>query len=64
MEDRLMRLDEVKRLTGLPRSTIYSYIEMGKFPRQKGGMQRLALWRASEIQAWIASDTCYSEDQK
>ena len=59
-----MRLDEVKKLTGLPRSTIYSYIEKGKFPRQKGGMQRLALWRASEIQAWIASDICYSEDQK
>ena len=49
MEDRLIRLNEVKNLTGLPRSTIYSYIEMGKFPRQKGGMHKRAHRVASSV---------------
>ena len=61
MSDRLIRLDEVSELTSLARSTIYKYIQLGKFPQQKGGLHRVALWRESEVQQWIASNKAYPE---
>ena len=61
MSDRLIRLSEVTELTSLAKSTIYKYIQLGKFPRQKGGLHHVALWRESEVQEWIASNKAYSE---
>ena len=61
MSDRLIRLSEVTELTSLAKSTIYKYIQLGKFPQQKGGLHRIALWRESEVQKWIASNTAYPE---
>ena len=56
MSDRLIRIQEVSDITSLARSTIYKYIQDGNFPKQKGGMNRMALWRLSDVQAWVASD--------
>ena len=56
MSDRLIRIQEVSDITSLARSTIYKYIQEGNFPKQKGGMNRMALWRLSDVQAWVASD--------
>ena len=61
MSDRLIRIDEVSELTSLARSTLYKYIQLGKFPQQKGGLHRVAVWRESEIQKWIASNKVYPE---
>ena len=61
MTDRLMRLDEVSTRTTLGRSTIYKYIKLNKFPRQKGGVGAVALWRESDIQEWIETDNWRSE---
>ena len=61
MSDRLIRIYEVSELTSLARSTIYKYMQLGNFPQQKGGLDRVALWRESEVQQWIASNKAYSE---
>jgi prophage regulatory protein len=51
---RLIDLPEVKRRTGLSRSTIYNYIAAGLFPRsRKLGLRRVG-WLETEINAWIA----------
>ena len=49
---RFLRLKEVQRLTGLPRSTIYEMVNAGEFPRQFRISKRIAAWLASEIAAW------------
>jgi prophage regulatory protein len=61
MRDRLIRLSEVTELTSLAKSTIYKYIQLGRFPQQKGGLYRVALWRESEVQQWIASNSAHSD---
>ena len=61
MSDRLIRMSEVTAMTSLARSTIYKYIQLGEFPQKKGGLHRVALWRESEVQAWIAPNKAYSE---
>lgn len=53
-QQRFIRLPEVKRLTGLSRSTIYSLVGNGTFPRQLSiGGGRAIGWLESEIQGWI-----------
>jgi prophage regulatory protein len=56
MDDVLIRLDEVVSATSLKRSTIYKYMRLGKFPKQKGGTFGIAAWRLSDVNSWIASD--------
>ncbi len=55
MEDRLIRLPEVERLTGLSRSTIYRLRKLGKFPEQVRIGARAVAWWLSEILAYIRS---------
>jgi prophage regulatory protein len=52
--ERLIRISEVKRLTGLSTATLYRKISGGDFPRpvQLGAAARA--WVLSEIQNWIA----------
>lgn len=53
--DSLVRLPEVKRRTGLARSTIYAWIEAGRFPRQVPMEGNIAVWRESDVEEWLAS---------
>ncbi|WP_201752611.1 helix-turn-helix transcriptional regulator [Sphingomonas changnyeongensis] len=53
--DRLIRLPEVLRRTGLSRSTIYGWIENGRFPRQVQLSARCVAWYESEVNEWIAA---------
>lgn len=53
-EDRLVRLPEVKRLTGLSRSTIYRRMEQGRFPCNVPMSGSIAAWREKEIGEWLA----------
>ena len=53
MSDRLIRIREVSEITSLARSTIYKYIQDGTFPKQKGGMTRMALWRFKCIKHFL-----------
>ena len=53
-ELRLIKLEEVKRLTGLGKTTIYGLIAKGEFPRPKQTAVRRVSWRESEVRAWLA----------
>jgi prophage regulatory protein len=52
--ERLIRIDEVKRLTGISTATLYRKISAKEFPRpvQLGVAARA--WPLSEVQDWIA----------
>jgi prophage regulatory protein len=54
-EDELWSFKTVVARTGLSRSSIYSYIAQGLFPRQRRlGLRRVG-WLASEVRSWIRS---------
>lgn len=57
-DDELWSLKTVVAKTGLSRSSIYSYVELGLFPRQRRLGPRRVGWLASEVRAWIASRPC------
>jgi prophage regulatory protein len=50
----LIRLPDVKRLTGLSRSSIYALAARGEFPRPISLGRRSVAWVASEISQWIS----------
>ena len=50
---RLIRLPEVMHRVGLSRSTIYQYIEEGRFPAQVRLGRRCVAWNYEEIDSWI-----------
>jgi prophage regulatory protein len=52
--DRLLRLPEVMRVTGMRRVTIWRNERAGKFPRRVRLGIRAIGWRESEISRWIA----------
>jgi prophage regulatory protein len=54
LAERLIRIGEVKRLTGLSTATLYRKISTREFPRpvQLGAAARA--WPLSEVQNWIA----------
>ncbi|MGZ5198287.1 MAG: helix-turn-helix transcriptional regulator [Telluria sp.] len=51
-EDRLIRLREVLRLSGLSRSAVYQKIKVGEFPAQVKTSVRSSAWVLSEVVAW------------
>lgn len=53
-DDELWSLKAVVAKTGLSRSSIYSYVAQGLFPRQRRLGPRRVGWLASEVRAWIA----------
>jgi predicted DNA-binding transcriptional regulator AlpA len=55
VSDRLLRLGEVKKLVGLSTSTIERQYRKGAFPKPVKVTHWTNGWRASEIEAWIAS---------
>ncbi len=54
-DDEFWNVKIVQLKTGLSRATVYKYVELGLFPRQRHlGPGRVA-WRASEVRGWIES---------
>lgn len=53
--DRLVRLPEVRFLTGLGKSSIYEGVKAGTFPQAVRVTDYAVAWRKSEIDGWIAS---------
>jgi prophage regulatory protein len=47
-----MRLPDVKRETGLGRTTIYELMNRGKFPRSVQVTPKLVSWWESEVREW------------
>ena len=52
---RIMRLSEVIQVTGLSRSTIYSLMRQGLFPKNFRLNLRACGWLESEVQDWLNS---------
>lgn len=55
--DRLIRLPEVLRLTGMCRSALYSQMAQGQFPRSIKIGPRAASWSLNEVRRWIGLRT-------
>lgn len=53
MSHTILRLPEVKRSTGLSRSTIYLRISEGTFPRPVSLGGRAVGWLEAEVQDWL-----------
>ncbi len=49
----ILRLPEVKRNTGLSRSTLYLKIAQGTFPKPVSLGARAVGWLEAEIQEWL-----------
>ena len=52
-EDRFMREPEVRRITGLSRTTRWRLERARKFPRRRQISTNAVAWLASEIHAWM-----------
>ena len=52
-ERRIVRRDEVSKLTGLARATIYKKVADGSFPTPIRLGARSVGWRLSDIIAWL-----------
>lgn len=48
----ILRREEVQRLTGLPRSTIYARIQQGTFPKPIKISEKSVGWLENEIAEW------------
>lgn len=55
MQERLIRLNEVMRITGLSRSRVYQYISEDKFPDNVSLGGRSVAWVESEVYRWVDS---------
>lgn len=49
----ILRLNDVKERTGLPRSTIYLRISQGSFPKPVNLGGRTVGWVEAEVQQWL-----------
>lgn len=50
---RLMPLQEVMKVTGIARATIYKKINEGSFPKAVKLSSTCVRWRSDEIETWI-----------
>jgi prophage regulatory protein len=55
MFERVLRRPEVEALTGLSRSTLYSWMKRGDFPRPVALGTRAVGWRESDLENWLAA---------
>ena len=55
MEKRILRLDEVERVTGLRKSAIYKMMRSGAFPKPLKLTQKAVGWRIADVESWIES---------
>ena len=53
IQQEFIRLNVVKEITSLSKSTIYRLISEGDFPKQVQISKRAVVWVRSDINAWI-----------
>jgi prophage regulatory protein len=63
MPHRILRLPEVKTSTGLSRTTIYSRISQGRFPKPINLGGQAVGWLEAEIQTWLQQQIEKSRDE-
>ena len=57
MSERILRRPDVEKATGLSRSSIYSKISSGTFPKAVKLGENSVGWKETDIQGWIAALT-------
>ena len=50
---KMLRLPEVEAVTGLSRTTLWRYEQVGKFPSRRKIGPHLVGWRSDEVESWI-----------
>lgn len=55
--DAILRLPEVKKLSGLSRTSIYRQMKQGTFPKQVHIGIRSVGWRAKDVTSWLETRT-------
>ena len=55
IEDRFLREPEVRRISGLSRTTRWRLEQRGQFPRRRKISQNAVAWLESEVQEWLAA---------
>ena len=53
--DRLMRHQEVEKVTGLGKSQIYAFMKLNLFPKPVRIGQRSVAWVQSDIDKWVGN---------
>ncbi len=53
--NQLLRLPDVRQVTGLSKSSIYRLESEGAFPQRVRLSERATAWKSDEIAAWIES---------
>ena len=62
-QDALLRLNDVRALTGMGKTLIYRLIKNNQFPRQiHPAGARMSTWRKSEIENWIEEQASKPRD--
>lgn len=54
MNEQLIRLPDVMAKVGIKRSTVWQFVKDGKLPKPIKLSAKITVWRASEIDAYIA----------
>lgn len=64
--ERIIRFPELKKVTGMSRSTIWREEHGGRFPRRIRISKGIVGWKESEVQKWIAdtSNACGASNQQ
>ena len=53
--ERMLRLPEVRRVTGMSKSALYAMVSAGDFPKPARIGRRAVGWRESDVRAWLDS---------
>lgn len=56
---RFLRRPEVQKITGLPTSSLYNLMKLGRFPRGIRIGPRTVAWLDDEVKAWL--EQCLAE---
>jgi len=64
MERTILRLQEVMKVTGLKRSSLYGAIQRDEFPKQISIGARSVGWVSTEVDAWVEKHIADSRGQK
>lgn len=61
--DRLLKLAEVETVAGIKKSTIYSLMKEGKFPRSVQVTARCVVWPESRVLQWVQEQIARADEQ-
>lgn len=61
MEDRLLKIDDCLRIIPIGKSTFWKYVAEGKLPAPAVRLGKSTMWRATDLQAFIANGTAETQ---